>query len=81
MEKGWVWNWEKKGFKNKANVDLWKQYMDLHDKFNPKFIWIRGHAGHAENERCDYLAVNAASGRDLRIDAGYEKQKGLESFS
>ena len=78
VEKGWIWSWEKKGFKNKANVDLWKQYMDLHDKFNPKFIWIRGHAGHAENERCDYLAVNAASGLDLRVDAEYEKQKGLE---
>ena len=77
VEKGWIWNWEKKGFKNKANVDLWKQYIELHDKYNPKFIWIRGHAGHEENERCDYLAVNAASRLDLRVDAEYEKQKGL----
>lgn len=77
VEKGWVWGWEKKGFKNKANVDLWRQYIELHDQFNPKFIWIRGHAGHAENERCDYLAVKAASGFDLLVDTGYEKQKGL----
>jgi ribonuclease HI len=75
VEKGWIWNWEKKDFKKKANADLWQQYIPLHKKYKPKFTWIRGHAGHAENERCDYLAVKAASGFDLQIDENYEKMK------
>lgn len=72
VSKGWLWNWEKKNFKDKANVDLWKRYIPLHKQFNPKFVWIKGHAGHPENERCDQLAVEAASGNNLRIDEGYE---------
>jgi ribonuclease HI len=75
VEKGWLWGWEKKNFKNKANVDLWQRYIPLHQKFKPKFTWIRGHAGHPENERCDYLAVHAASGYDLLVDVEYEKNK------
>ena len=76
VEKGWIWGWEKKNFKNKANVDLWQRYIPLHKKFNPKFTWIRGHAGHPENERCDYLAVQAAKGYDLLVDEQYELNRG-----
>lgn len=72
VEKGWIWGWEKKNFSNRPNADLWKRYIPLHKKFNPKFIWIRGHAGHPENERCDYLAVKAASGTNLMVDHNYE---------
>ena len=72
VSKGWLWNWEKKNFKDKANVDLWKKYIPLHKKFSPKFVWIKGHAGHAENERCDSLAVAAASSSDLGVDEEYE---------
>jgi ribonuclease HI len=72
VEKGWLWNWEKKNFKDKANVDLWKRYIPLHKKLSPKFVWIKGHAGHAENERCDVLAVEAASGKNLLVDKDYE---------
>lgn len=75
VEKGWLWNWEKKNFKDKANVDLWKQYIPLHQKYNPKFIWIKGHAGHPENERCDQLAVQAANGIGLLIDRSYEENQ------
>lgn len=75
VEEGWIWGWEKKSFKNKANADLWQWYIPLHKKFKPKFTWIRGHAGHPENERCDQLAVKAASGFDLQIDEEYEKSK------
>ena len=78
VEKGWIWNWERTNFKKKANVDLWQRYIPLHKKFNPKFIWIRGHAGHVENERCDRLAVQAASGFELLVDEQYENQKGLQ---
>ncbi len=75
VEKGWIWNWEKQNFKKKANADLWKRYIVLHHQFKPKFTWIRGHAGHPENERCDYLAVKAASGFDLLIDQPYENNE------
>ena len=61
IEKGWLWGWQKKGFKDKKNPDLWKQYIPLHVKYKPKFVWVKGHAGHPENERCDQLAVAAAS--------------------
>jgi ribonuclease HI len=72
VEKGWVWGWEKKGFVKKANPDLWKRYIPLHRKYKPKFVWVRGHNGHPENERCDRLAVLAASGYDLLVDEGYK---------
>lgn len=71
VEKGWLWDWEKKSFNKKANVDLWKRYIPLHRRFKPRFVWVKGHAGHPENERCDRLAVLAASGYDLLVDVGY----------
>lgn len=73
VKQGWLWGWEKKDFKNKKNPDLWKRYIPLHKKYKPEFVWIKGHAGHAENERCDQLAVSAAEGYDLLIDEEYEK--------
>ena len=72
VEKKWVWTWVKKGFKRKKNEDLWRRFIPLFDKYKPKFIWIRGHSGNPENERCDELAVEAASGRNLKKDKGYE---------
>jgi ribonuclease HI len=72
VEKGWLWNWEKKNFKDKANPDLWMRYIPLHKKLKPRFTWIKGHAGHPENERCDQLAVAAANGSSLLIDREYE---------
>jgi ribonuclease HI len=76
VEKGWLWNWEKKNFKDKKNVDLWKRYIPLHKKFKPKFVWVKGHAGHAENERCDQLAVAAANSGNLLVDREYEQAAG-----
>jgi ribonuclease HI len=72
VEKGWLWNWEKKNFKDKANADLWRLYIPLHKKYKPRFVWIKGHAGHPENERCDQLAVAAALDGGLLVDEGYE---------
>jgi ribonuclease HI len=72
VEKGWIWTWQKKNFKDKANVDLWLRYIPLHQKLKPKFVWVKVHAGHAENERCDYLAVQAANSGNLLVDEGYE---------
>jgi ribonuclease HI len=72
VEKGWLWGWQKKGFKDKKNPDLWLRYIPLHLKYKPKFIWVKGHAGNQENERCDQLAVEAAEGFNLPADTGYE---------
>lgn len=72
IEKGWIWNWEKKNFKKKLNSDLWKVLIPLYKKFNVKFEWIKGHAGNIENERCDELA-NLAQERELIDDVGYLK--------
>lgn len=69
ISKGWVFNWAKTGFKGKKNEDLWRRYLDLHTKFDIEYSWVKGHAGHPENERCDELATSAAHGN---IDSVYE---------
>ena len=71
IEKGWIWNWEKKNFKKKLNSDLWKIFIPLHKKFKIKFKWVKGHSGDVENERCDGLA-NKAQEKELLIDKYYE---------
>ncbi len=74
IEKGWLWGWEKKNFAKKKNPDLWQRYIPLHHQFKPKYVWVKGHAGNIENERCDQLAVEAAEGFDLQIDSYYENE-------
>ncbi|MGE0771439.1 MAG: ribonuclease HI [Cyclobacteriaceae bacterium] len=76
IEQGWIWNWEKTNFKKKANPDLWKRFIPLYHQFKPKFKWIKGHAGHPENERCDELAVMAAQSPNLLVDEEYERTNG-----
>jgi len=75
VEKGWVFNWEKKGFAKKANPDLWRQFLPLFRKFKVRFRWVKGHSGHPMNERCDELATTAADSGDLQIDSGYEESE------
>ena len=72
ITKKWVFGWEKKNFKGKKNVDLWKRYLAVQGKFNIEFEWVKGHAGNKYNEVCDQLAVAAANGKNLLIDKGYE---------
>lgn len=72
VEKGWVFGWQKKGFAGKANGDLWARFLRIYAKHKVKFVWIRGHAGHPENERCDELAVQSALSPNLLIDEGFE---------
>lgn len=73
VEKRWVWNWLKTNFKDKKNADLWMRFLRIYPKHEVKFIWVKGHANNKENERCDRLAVAAAEGSNLLIDAGYEQ--------
>jgi len=75
VEKGWIWGWQKKNFAKKANADLWQRYIPLHQKYKPKFVWVKGHAGHLENERCDVLAVEAATSGKLKVDVEYERNR------
>lgn len=77
VKQGWLWDWEKKNFKKKANPDLWKRFIPLYHTFKPKFVWVKGHAGHPENERCDELAVQAANATDLLVDEAYEEASAL----
>lgn len=72
INKGWLQSWQKTGFKKKKNVDLWQRFLKSQNKFSLSFHWVKGHAGHPENERCDTLAVEAAEGGTLLIDEGYE---------
>ena len=62
IEKGWAKSWKKRGWiksdkKPALNPDLWDRLLGLLDIHDVKFTWIKGHAGHPENERCDRLAV------------------------
>ena len=70
-EQGWIKGWQARGFKKVKNVDLWKRFIEIAKKHEVKFKWIRGHAGHPENERCDELAVMAANSPQKEIDHGY----------
>ncbi len=63
VEKGWAKSWRENGWKKKdkkpaLNPDLWGKLLDLLEIHEVKFNWVKGHAGHPENERCDELAVN-----------------------
>jgi len=75
VEKKWVHGWQKIGFKGKKNRDLWERFLRIYPKHKVRFQWIRGHANNVENERCDQLAVAAALGNNLLIDAGYEMER------
>lgn len=80
VEKGWLFNWLKTGFKNKKNKDLWIRFLNVYRRHQVKFHWIKGHNGHPENERCDRLAVAASEERNLLIDEVYEKESELNNL-
>ena len=76
INKNWLDGWQRKGFAKVKNPDLWMRFLNVYKKHRVAFHWIKGHAGHPENERCDALAVAAgagavASGRVLPDDTGY----------
>jgi ribonuclease HI len=74
VKKGWVLGWEKKGFKDRKNADLWKDFLVEYRKHEVDFKWIRGHNNHIQNERCDVLAVEASKQPRLLIDQGFKQE-------
>ena len=76
VEKKWVFGWVKKQFKDKKNKDLWIRFLAVYKLHDVKFIWIKGHNAHPENERCDVLAVAAGKQKSsLAIDVEFEAEK------
>ena|ERR1700712_5280378 len=74
IEKKWIYGWVQKGFKDKKNKDLWLRFLELSKIHQIKFVWVRGHNGHPENERCDVLAVAAGKQKELLIDTVFEAE-------
>jgi ribonuclease HI len=83
---GWTRSWKAKNWRRSSkekvlNVDLWKQLLDQNERHKVTYVWVEGHAGVKENERCDFLSVQAARTNDLPADPGYEQdavqQRGL----
>jgi ribonuclease HI len=74
VEKGWLKTWIKTDFAGgKKNKDLWKKYHELAKNLSVKFVWVKGHANNPHNNRCDALATEAADGKGLLVDTGYEE--------
>ena len=77
MNERWPYSWRSKGWRRKgrkevANLDLWSNLLDLCETHEVHFYWVKAHAGHLENERCDKLAFEAAHSQTLLADAAYE---------
>lgn len=76
VDKKWVFGWLKTGFKGKKNKDLWLQFLNVYKLHSVKFVWVKGHNNHPENERCDELAVAASKNKSAQlIDAEFEAEK------
>ena len=79
ITKGWAKRWKKNNWMRSTgepaeNSDLWERLLELCDKHDVRFHWVRGHSGHEENERCDELAVAMTRRSDLPPDHGYRKK-------
>lgn len=73
VEKRWVFGWLQKGFVGKKNADLWMRFLEVYKRHKVRFVWVKGHAGHPENERCDELAVQAAKDKtNWKVDSVFE---------
>lgn len=76
VKKGWLDNWALKGWKRKkdklSNPDLWQELYSLLNKHKVEFRWVEGHKGNIENERCDFLAVQASRKPELPPDIMFE---------
>ncbi|MDP3694915.1 MAG: RNase H family protein, partial [Desulfocapsaceae bacterium] len=76
ISKGWAIGWRNRGWiksdhQPAVNPDLWAELLNLTEKMDITFQWVKGHAGHPLNERCDQLAVAALKIKNLPVDEGY----------
>ena len=71
LNEGWLEKWKRSGFKGKKNVDLWLRFDAVSSRHRVAFHWLKGHAGHPQNERCDRMAVEAYHQENLPEDQGY----------
>jgi ribonuclease HI len=83
MALGWVQRWKAHGWKHNkreraANIDLWEKLLALCEKHQVEFVWVKGHAGHPENERCDQLSYLALKGNNLPVDDGFVSNTELD---
>lgn len=81
---GWARRWRAKGWMRNSvdravNPDLWAQLLELCERHQVTFVWVKGHAGDPENERCDALSVGAARGPELPADTGYETAAAVQT--
>ena len=74
VNEGWLQKWILKGIEKQKNPDLWQRFLQIYKKHRVTFYWVKGHAGHPENERCDKLAVEAALSGNLLDDVGYQTE-------
>ncbi|MDE6418945.1 MAG: ribonuclease HI [Lachnospiraceae bacterium] len=77
FNQNWIGSWLKNGWRNSQrqpvkNVELWKRLLEAAKPHQVTYVWVKGHAGHPENERCDHLATAAADGEDLLDDSPIE---------
>jgi len=75
ITEGWLENWIAKDWKKVKNPDLWQRFVPLYRSHRVSFHWLKGHAGHPENERCDTMAVAAYGQENLPEDEGYLSQQ------
>jgi ribonuclease HI len=71
VSKGWLFDWERKNFKDRKNDDLWRRFLAIYRRHRVCFVWIKGHAENPENELCDRMANGCAHGANLLEDIGY----------
>ncbi|MBM6906366.1 ribonuclease HI [Collinsella tanakaei] len=76
FNKHWIEGWQKRGWKTAAkkpvkNPDLWRRLLAAKQQHQVTFVWVKGHAGHTFNERCDQLATSAADNGPLYVDEGF----------
>ena len=77
----WLDGWKRRGWLTAdkqpvKNQDLWQRLIAVMNSHKIHWHWVKGHAGHAENERCDELANHAVAGKHLLEDAGFEAARG-----
>lgn len=81
ITQGWAQGWRARGWRRAdkqpaLNPDLWEQLLKLLSMHQVEMVWVKGHAGHKYNERCDTLATTAADGEGLLIDTVFENMQG-----